>query len=145
MLKKVAATAKYFFFLFDISCDHKILQQHVCFIEKKQKLKSLKTRARICAPGVVFGNHAGDSLPSAMFGVQRRAHARAGCTKIAALLRILGGFGWSWLPGEEIVMCSLTVSQIRTCTHIHTHTQTQKEKTKGHAIEGERKGKDRKT
>ena len=42
------------------------------------------------------------------------AQAGPGCTKIAALLRILwGGLAGHGSPGEEIVMCSLT--------HIHTH------------------------
>lgn len=71
-----------------------------------------------------------------MFGVQHRAHARAGCTKIVALLRILGGFGWSQVPGEEILMHSLTIIHIHTCTHTYT---SRKKKIKGHGIDEEGK------
>lgn len=54
------------------------------------------------------------------------AHARAGCTKIAALLRFLwgGGLAGHGSPGEEMVMCSLIKG----------------EKPTGHAVELERKG-----
>lgn len=71
----------------------KNLQQDVCLTDELNEKESLKARVYILAPRVVFGNHVGDSLPSVMFGVLHRAHARAGSTKIEGLLRILGG-GW---------------------------------------------------
>lgn len=56
---------------------------------RKKKKRTEKPKNKSEDLRVVSRDHAGDSLPSAMFGVQHGAHAGAGCTKIEALLRIL--------------------------------------------------------
>lgn len=97
---------------------------------KRKEQKKLKTRARIRAPSVVFGNHAGDSPLSAVSGVRHRAHARAGCTKIVTLLGILGGFGPVTAPwgGKPDVL-----------SHTPTCTREKEKKPKDMPRERERK------
>lgn len=97
-------------------------------------MKTLKTEARIRAPGVVFGNHAGDSLPSAMFVVQHGAHVRAVCTKIVALLKILGGVWLVISPwGENHDVLS------NTYMHTHTHRHRKRENQRPCQRWGEKK------
>lgn len=84
-----------------------------------ERVRGLQNKA--CAPGVALKDHAGDSLPWAMFGVQRGAHARAGCTKIGAVLRTALSLAGHGSPGRKL-WCALSISQTRT----HTSTLTKK-------------------
>lgn len=111
----------------------KLSQQHVRITAKRKELKSRKTRARICAPGVVLKDHVGDSLPSAMFGVQQEAHDGAGCTKIVALLRNLVSLAGHSSPRRNL-RCALSLSQTPTYTASHI---CERRKDKG----GKKKGK----
>lgn len=97
-------TAKYILFSsLAFSVDTEILHRHVWLIKKDE---------RICATKVVSGNHAGDSLPSAVFGAAWGTCQSRPCKNSS----FTEDLGWSWLPGEEMLMHSLR--------HLHTHSQT---------------------
>lgn len=85
-----------------------------------ERVRGLQNKA--CAPGVALKDHAGDSLPWAMFGVQHcRLHENRSSTEDRT------EFGWSWFSGEKIVMCSLNFA------NTYTH-QKKRRKAKGWAV-----------
>lgn len=124
----------HFFFLFfvsDISCDHKNLAT-TCLPPLE---KAWKTRARICAPGVVFGKIILETPCHQPCLVCSTGHmpgqaAQKYCSSITKDVR-------AGLAGHGSLGRKSWYALSRFLKHLHTHTQTLK--NKGRAIEVRRK------